>query len=171
MSRSIVVRQVRADEWERTGELAVAAYTAGGHADDEVEEEPNYIDVVRDVADRVEPGPVLVALSDDQIIGTATICPPGSKHSEIGVEGEVEFRYLAVDPANWGQGVAQILVDAVLDHAREVAAQKVVCCVISWNDKAHALYEKNGFVRAPHRDWAPVPGIDLWAYELDSPAS
>ncbi len=163
MSTSVVVRLAQPHEWKQVGDLGVAAYTAGGHANDE----DNYLDVVRDVADRSDPGPVLVAVANDRIIGTVTLCPPGSKHAEIGTDGEVEFRYLAVDPDLWGTGVAQVLVDAVLDHSQGTGAKRVVCCVISWNNTAHALYERNGFTRAPHRDWAPIPGIDLWAYELD----
>ena len=38
-------------------------------------------------------------------------------------------------------------------------------CVISDNVRAHRLYERLGFVRAPGRDWTPVPGVDLWAFE------
>ena len=31
---------------------------------------------------------------------------------------------------------------------------------------AHRVYERLGFVRAPERDWEPVPGVHLIAYHL-----
>jgi hypothetical protein len=33
--------------------------------------------------------------------------------------------------------------------------------------KAHRLYERLGFRRAPERDWAPRRGIDLIGFQLD----
>ena len=32
---------------------------------------------------------------------------------------------------------------------------------------AQRVYERAGFTRAPGRDWSPVPGLVLMAYELD----
>jgi hypothetical protein len=32
---------------------------------------------------------------------------------------------------------------------------------------AQRLYEGAGFTRAPGRDWSPVPGLTLLAYELE----
>ena len=34
---------------------------------------------------------------------------------------------------------------------------------------AHRLYERLGFVRAPDRDWGPVPGVDLVAFRKELP--
>jgi hypothetical protein len=31
---------------------------------------------------------------------------------------------------------------------------------------AHRLYERLGFMRAPERDWKPVPEVRLISYEL-----
>ncbi len=32
---------------------------------------------------------------------------------------------------------------------------------------ARHIYEAAGFVRAPERDWSPVPGVDLISYRLE----
>jgi hypothetical protein len=32
---------------------------------------------------------------------------------------------------------------------------------------AHRIYERLGFTRLPERDWAPIPGLDLYAFALD----
>jgi RimJ/RimL family protein N-acetyltransferase len=159
----VVVRSARPDEWGRAGEIAEEAYRAAGH----LETDTGYDAVLRDVASRAVPGPVLVAVSEGRLVGTVTITPPGSPHAEIAGPGEMEFRYLGVEAPAWGTGVARALVDAVVEHAREAGAGRLVCCVIAWNEAAHRLYLRYGFRRAPGRDWTPVPGIDLLAYEYD----
>ena len=156
----VSIRVAQPDEYSAVGAMAERAYRAGGHMD------PGYGAVVRDAAARAAPGPLLVALYDDTIVGTVTLCPPGSPQAELCQPGEIEFRFLAVDPDRWSQGLAGILVDAVVDYARSTSAERLVCCVISWNDDAHRLYATRGFQRALHRDWSPVDDVDLWAYEL-----
>lgn len=159
----IDVRMATPDEWGEAGSLAEAAYRANGHFD--VDE--GYSAVVRDAAGRAEPGPLLVAFDGSQMVGTATVCHPGTPHAEVSRAGEVEFRFLAVHADHQGRGIAHSLVDAVVEEARLASARRVVCCVISWNVKGHALYESHGFARQPDRDWSPVPGVDLWAYALE----
>jgi RimJ/RimL family protein N-acetyltransferase len=159
---AVVVRPARPDEWTEAGRIAEDSYRAAGHLDTDT----GYDAVLRDVASRAEPGPVLVATIGGQLVGTVTITPAGAEHAEIARPGEVEFRYLGVEPSAWGSGVARAMVDAVVAHARAVGAARLVCCVIDWNEPAHRLYQRYGFERAPERDWTPVPGIDLLAYEL-----
>ena len=157
---AITVRTALPAEWPSVGDLAERAYRAGGHVD------PEYGAVVRDAEGRATPGPLLVAVLGEQIVGTVTLCPAGSSHAEICQSDELEFRFLAVDPEMWGHGIAGALVDAVIAHGRDIAATSLVCCVISWNDSAHRVYLDRGFRRRHDRDWTPVAGIDLWAYEL-----
>lgn len=158
----VVVREARADEHEALGRLAERAYRAGGH----LEEDHGYDAVLRDAASRAVPGPLLAARIGDRLVGTATITPAGSRYAEIAREGEMEFRFLAVEPDAAGQGVARALVDAVVAHARTAGSRAVVCCVIDWNEPGHRLYLRYGFARTPERDWTPVPGVDLLAYSL-----
>ena len=159
---AVVVREARADEHEALGRLAERAYRAGGHLD----QDHGYDAVLLDAGSRAVPGPLLAAVVGDRLVGTATLTPPGSRFAEIAREGETEFRFLAVDPEAAGQGVARALVDAVVAHARAAGSRAVVCCVIDWNEPGHRLYLGYGFARAPERDWTPVPGVDLLAYEL-----
>jgi GNAT superfamily N-acetyltransferase len=158
------IRPVRPDEHEVTGGLVEAAYTAGGILDND----RGYGAHVRNVAGRASDHPVLVAVRGDRIVGSVTITPFGSPQSELAREGEVEFRYLAVAPEAWGTGVAQQLVAAVEDWAREHGAQRLVLCVIESNEAAARLYEQLGFERDPERDWVPVPEVVLrfWQREL-----
>ena len=158
----VVVRPATPAEWSEAGRIAEHAYRVGGH----LEQDHGYDKVLRDVASRAEPGPVLVAELDGRLVGTATITPAGSEHAEIARPGELEFRYLGVYPQAWGRGVAVALVDAIVAHAREAGLARVVCCVIDWNEPGHRLYLRYGFARAEPRDWTPAPGIRLLAYEL-----
>ena len=158
------IRPVRPEEHAETGALVEAAYTAGGILDND----RGYGAHVRDVAGRAPDHPVLVAIRDGRIVGSVTITPFGSPQSELAREGEVEFRYLAVAPEAWGTGVAQQLVVAVEDWAREHGAHRLVLCVIESNEAAARLYQRLGFERDPGRDWVPVPEVVLrfWQREL-----
>jgi ribosomal protein S18 acetylase RimI-like enzyme len=162
---ALEIRPVRTDEHEAAGALVEAAYLAGGLLDND----RGYGAHVRDVAGRASAHHVLVALRDSRLVGTVTLTPYGTPHSELAHEDEVEFRYLGVAPEAWGGGVAQALVAACEDYAVATDAVRLVICVISDNTRAHRLYERLGFVRAPDRDWTPVPGVDLWAFTRPVP--
>ena len=155
------VRPVRPDEYETAGALVEAAYSAGGLLDND----RGYGAHVRDVAGRVGAVPVLVAVRDGRIVGSVTVTPHGSGHSELAREGEVEFRYLGVAPEAWGTGVASALVDAVEAQAAGSGADRLVLCVISDNVAAEAVYERMGFTRMPDRDWWPMPEVHLRAWQ------
>ena len=56
---------------------------------------------------------------------------------------------LAVDPTARRQGIARALVDACLARARADGAREVVISSLPDMVKAHGLYARLGFVRAP----------------------
>lgn len=153
------IREIRPAEFAAVGDLCVQAYETGGHLD------PGspYAATIRDVAHRATAATVLVAESGGQIIGTVTICSPGTPYAEICQPGELEFRFLAVEPKHWAQGVGKELVRECEERARGIATQLVIC-VIDINIGGHRFYEKLDFERLPERDWEPRPGIYLQAY-------
>jgi ribosomal protein S18 acetylase RimI-like enzyme len=108
-----------------------------------------------------------VSETDDTVLGTVTVCHDGSPWREIGRGDEGEFRMLAVAPDAQGQGVGAALVELCVNRFREVGAPGVVLSTLPAMHAAHRLYERHGFVRAPERDWSPVPRVDLVAYYLD----
>ncbi len=156
---TIVVRPATSADLEEAGRIAVDAYEAAGQLDDGPHQ--GYGLVLGDTASRMRDAHLLVAERDGLIVGTVTICPPGSSVAEIGRAGEVEFRFLAVDPVAWRSGVADALIEACDDHARATGAQSLTISVRDINHGARALYEKRGFTRVPDRDWSPVPNVDL----------
>ena len=166
-SSDLEIRPVRPDEHEAAGALVEAAYLAGGLLDND----RGYGAHVRDVAGRAPDQPVLVAVRDGRLVGSVTLTPHGTPHSELAAEDELEFRYLGVAPQAWGGGVAEAMVAACEDYAVATGVVRMIICVIADNTRAHRLYERLGFVRAPERDWTPVPGVDLWAFTRPVPHS
>jgi GNAT superfamily N-acetyltransferase len=165
---ALLIRGARPEEHTAVGELVVGAYRAGGH----LQRDEGYGDHLADVAGRADEHPVLVAERDGALVGTVTICPPGTSHSKDARDDEVEFRYLGVARAAWGTGVADALVAACDDWARESGAAALVLSAIDWNEPATRLYERLGFDRVPERDREPAPGIVLqvWRRGVSRPA-
>ena len=77
-----------------------------------------YIEVLRDAAARAADAVLLVAVDDDQLLGTVTLVPEGGPLSEIAEPDEAEFRMLAVAPAAQGRGIGTALLRRVLDDSR-----------------------------------------------------
>jgi ribosomal protein S18 acetylase RimI-like enzyme len=156
-----MVRPARVDELDRVGQLTVAAYVVDGHADPS----GSYARELADAPRRAKDAELLVAVDcEDTLLGTVTICMPGSPLGELSRAGELEFRMLAVAPGARCRGVAERLVRAVLAQASEIGAHRVVLCSTVDMCVAHRLYTRLGFLRLPERDWQPVPGITLLAF-------
>ncbi len=160
---TVTVRPARPEELPAAGELVVAAYLADGV----VPPGDPYLDDLRDATDRARDSVVLVAVDGDALVGTVTWCPAGSSHREVAGDEEGEFRSLGVAPAARGRGVGELLVRACLRHAAEEGYRAVALSSAEWMTAAHRLYARLGFVRAPERDWRPVPDVQLLAYRLE----
>lgn len=159
----VVVRRARPEDLADAADLCVRAYRAEGSlADDD-----DYLVELADTAARAADGELYVAEEAGRLVGTVTVCPHGSRCSEIAAPDELEFRMLAVDPQEWGRGLAVRLLDAVVDLARARGCARVVASVVETNAAAHRLYARAGFVRRPDRDWTPVPGVRLEVVELE----
>ena len=158
-SAAIVVREAGDADLAAAGDISVAAYAAAG----QLEPGSPYTATLRDTAARAREAVLLVAERDGAIVGTVTICPPGSPFHEIGGPDELEFRFLAVAPEAQGTGVAQALMSACADRAAHQGLSRFAICVRDNNHSAYAMYEHLGFTRSPDRDWSPRPGVDLLA--------
>jgi fluoroacetyl-CoA thioesterase len=154
----LVIREALPEELPAVGELRVTAYVAGyGMATDEVA----YAAVLRDAPGQAADAEILVALRQGELMGTVAIVPAGRPLAELAQPGEVEFRFMAVAPHAWRQGIAQALLEAVITRS---AGQSLVCTVIEGNEPAADLYRACGFQARPERDWDPVPGVHLRAF-------
>lgn len=156
------VRRVRPAEYAAAGQVVATAYLAEGFGDG-----PRYADLLRDVARRDAEAQVLVAVDADVgVLGSVTYACHGSAWAEIAGPAEAEIRMLGVDPSVRGRGVGEALVGACIAHARAAGLRRLVLCTQPHMQAAQRLYARLGFYRAPERDWSPVPGLQLMAYEL-----
>jgi len=158
----LIIRKAEEADYERVGELTVAAYAphTAGPTD-------FYIERLRDVATRASEAEVWVAEIDGQVVGGVTRTPLGSPWREIAAHDEAEFRMLATDPAFQGRGIGRALVAHLVEMARANGDRAIVMSSEAGMATAHGLYESMGFRRTPERDWHPLPHIDLITYELE----
>lgn len=162
MLPTIVVRPAGQADFDVVGRLCVDAYVEAGQLDDDAGH--GYSRVLADAQARALDAVLLVAVRGEDVVGTVTICPPGSAYREIAREGEMEFRFLAVAPAAWGGGVGTVLVEHCRAYARDAGFAELVIGVRDTNVSAMALYERCGFTRTPARDFEPVPGVHLLGF-------
>jgi predicted N-acetyltransferase YhbS len=163
----VIVRAIEPNEFERLGDLTVAAYHA--FPDGVVEEQ--YDSELRDVAARVAAPDteVLVAVEGATVLGGVTfVASSASPYFELGDDRDAaSFRMLAVDPAVEGGGAGRALVTEVVARARAAGRRRIVIHSTPWMRRAHGLYGRMGFVRRPDLDWQPVPTVPLWGFSLE----
>ena len=158
----MIVRAAEPADFPAIAGLTVAAYLADG----QLHGDHGYAEELADVASRAGAGEVLVAADAGAVLGAVTLVRPGSPYAEQAVDGELEFRMLAVDPTVQRRGAGEALVRACVERARAAGADAVVIRVRDFSDNARRLYQRLGFVRTPERDWDPYPGVRLLALRL-----
>ena len=167
-SGELVVRLVRPEEAEAAGRLVVAAFEAmpGAHMTG------GYAEELADVAGRSAHAEVYVAVEGDDVAGCTTlVTDPHSRLAEEVQEGECQIRMMAVAPSRQGHGIGQRLLDAVLQRVTaDNAFDAIFLHSTPSMTAAHRLYQRNGFVRVPERDWYPLPTLTLIAFRLALPA-
>jgi ribosomal protein S18 acetylase RimI-like enzyme len=161
----IEIREVRPNEFEAAGRLVVEAYRTLG-----VAQSASYEAEIADVAARLVPGTVLVALAGGRLAGCVTLARSGSPLYEVDDPDGASIRMLGVAAQERGKGVGEALARACIDLARAEGARRVWLHTEPFMDAAHRLYARLGFVRAPEQDWrfeeAGEPDVVLLAYVL-----
>ncbi|MBC2643664.1 MULTISPECIES: GNAT family N-acetyltransferase [unclassified Rhodococcus (in: high G+C Gram-positive bacteria)] len=153
----IEIRNATPDDYEAVADLTVIAYVGGGF----VESHDPYTHRLRDTAERAEHADVRVAVQEGRIVGSVTIAEPASPYADVAQPGELEFRMLAVSPDARGAGVGTALVRHVLDTAYDRGDRAVVMSTQPDMEDARRIYDRNGFLPVPERNWVPVPGVEL----------
>ena len=158
------VRRATAADHEAIGEVTVAAYADFTNA-----AEVGYVAYLRDAATRDREAELWVADDEEtgEVLGSVTLCPVGSPWREIGTDDEAEFRMLGVGPDAQRRGVGSALMDLVVRRAHEDGKSAIVLSSLAEMTAAHRIYERQGFVRLPDRDWSPAPGVDLLAFRKE----
>lgn len=147
------------------GDIRVAAYQSGGY----MSADSGYAPVLRGLGTDGN-GEVLVATATEgqaeRIVGTIMLQPWPHAGEIVTGPHEAEIRALAVRPEAQGQGVGRRLLRHLLGRASELGISHLVLCTTPQMRTAHRLYEQEGFVRLPERDWSPAPGEPLLVYGL-----
>jgi ribosomal protein S18 acetylase RimI-like enzyme len=160
----VIVRDARAGELARIGELRVAAYRAGGL----LSANPGHVEVLRGLGISGT-GEVLVAEDNRRIVGTVML-EPFHRFSEIARNpGEAEARALAVAPREQHRGAGRALVAAVIERATVRGIHRLLLSTRPAMTTAEHLYRLAGFTRLPGLDWSPAPGLSLLAFGLVLP--
>jgi predicted N-acetyltransferase YhbS len=147
----VIIRPIAPEEVGAVGELVVAAYVAGEH----LSEGDAYAATLREVGPRMNY--TLVATIDGEIVGTICLCPPdGQSPAVLAGPDEYEFRFLAIAPGAWGNGIGGALVAQSETQATAFGAQRMVISAIDLNERAINFYENLGYTRLPERDWSPT---------------
>ena len=129
----------------------------------------------------VSPQPLPIALLNQVV---AALFPqassPSAEHPIVGYGGvwlvvdEAHITTLAVAPAYRGRGVGELLLNALIDHAYALAAQRMTLEVRVSNTTAQRLYLKYGFQSAGTRPrYYTDNGEDaliMWTDPIDSVA-
>lgn len=160
----ITVDLARPEDFERAGEIGVAAYGAVLDLSEE------YAAALRDVAARAADAVVLVARSGREVLGSLTLAAAGGAYADLARGDELEVRMLTVDPTAQRRGAGEALLRGAAEWAQEQGYPALVLSVVSSDGPGapHRLYERLGFRREPSRDyvggWEPHP--QMWVYEL-----
>ena len=163
---AIIVRDVRADELDATGDLMVAAYLEFTPPNAPSQWQ-HYLDDIRAVRRRLAESTLIVAEDAGRIVGAVTYYADGSKESAGGWPPSwAVFRLLAVHPEARGRGIGRLLVEECIRRARAAGAAAVGLHTTHLMSVARAMYERMGFVRVPDRDFFPVPDFRVMAYQL-----
>ncbi|MCC3269716.1 GNAT family N-acetyltransferase [Arthrobacter gengyunqii] len=161
---SITVRQATEADFDDIRRITRDAYVSGGF----LEADNPYVKELENVEDRAANALVWVAELDGKVAASTAITFAGQPYTDIAIEGELEFRMLAVDPALQRGGVGRALVAAVIEYARSLEGIHAVSLTsMTPMTNAHALYKSMGFERVPERDWTvPEEDILLWVFRL-----
>ena len=158
---AVRIRAARAEEFDRIGELRVAAYRAGGF----LSETSAYADTLR-VLGMDGTGEILAAVDGARLLGTVTLVTWPHGGEVLRNPGEGEIRALAVASAARGRGIGRALLTAVMQRAAAREVRELLLLTQPEMRAAQHLYTAAGFRRLPGRDYEHAPGHRLFAFGM-----
>jgi ribosomal protein S18 acetylase RimI-like enzyme len=155
------IRAARAEEFDRIGELRVAAYRADGF----LSETSTYAETLR-VLGMDGTGEILAALGGEHLLGTVMLVSWPHGGEVLRNPGEGEIRALAVASAARGRGIGRALLTAVMQRAAARELHELLLLTQPEMRAAQHLYGEAGFRRLPGRDYEYAPGHRLFAFSM-----
>ena len=160
------VRPIRPEEHDEAGRVTRHAYDE--FVDPADSGWGGYLEEIGNVAGRATRVPVLVAVTDGRVIGSASLETEEASLGDDPIEpGTANVRMLGVDPEARGRGAGRALLGACIAEARRRGKRAVTLHTTEDMHAALALYVSAGFVRDPGRDWKVDESFTLTAYRLD----
>lgn len=151
-------RLVPADDAARAGQIVQTAYAALP----DYPHDPEYDEMLGDVAARADEADVVVAVVDGRIIACLTfVASHDNPHAEFDDIDAASFRYFGVDLATQGTGVGEAMVGWVIDEALRLGRRRLRIHTLESMRGAQQLYAKLGFERVPEldEDWDGIVGL------------
>jgi ribosomal protein S18 acetylase RimI-like enzyme len=162
----VEVRDIRPGEEADAGRVTRLAYLE--FVDPADSDWDDYLAQIEDVAGRAGTVPVLVAVDDGRVIGSATLETEDAGLGDDPIEpGTANLRMLGVDPEARGRGAGRALVEECVRRTRAAGLHAVTLHTVLEMKVAQRLYESMGFVRDPARDWQVTDQFKLYAFRLD----
>jgi ribosomal protein S18 acetylase RimI-like enzyme len=125
-------------------------------------------DGVQGAAERARVAQLLVAVDESGgLLGTATLVLDGGPAVRMSQVGEAEIRLLAVSTRARGRGAGSTLVRECLSRARAAGRPRCVLSTQPAMVAAHRIYERQGFLRVPSRDFVTVAGDAQLVYAIE----
>jgi len=155
------IRAARAEEFDRIGELRVAAYRADGF----LSEASTYAETLR-VLGMDGTGEILAAVDGEHLLGTVMLVTWPHGGEVLRNPGEGEIRALAVASAARGRGIGRALLAAIMQRAAAREVRELLLLTQPEMRTAQHLYTEAGFRRMPGRDYEYAPGHRLFAFGM-----
>lgn len=136
---SIQIRRAGADD-----AASIASVLSGSFAEYKTSYTPEGFAATTPTADeiqnRVNEGPVWVALSGDVIIGTVSVVPQGEA---------LYIRSMAILPSARGQHIGELMLEQIESFAFEHAYRRLILSTTPFLTRAIRLYQRFGFRQSP----------------------
>jgi ribosomal protein S18 acetylase RimI-like enzyme len=127
--------------------------------------DPEYLDLVADVAGRTQRATVLVAVDGAEVLGSITVeLTTRLDPAQELAPGEAHLRMLGVAPAAQGRGAGRVLLEGAAALARAAGKSRLTLRTLPEMAAARRLYEAMGFEGGAPEEHAP--GRIHYSYEL-----
>jgi RimJ/RimL family protein N-acetyltransferase len=99
-------------------------------------------DAARLAADRIAGDFVIGAFDGDVLVGVGRL----ARETRARLRHKMVLHGMYVTPATRGRGIADGIIERLLDHARGEGVIQVVLTVMAENARARRVYERHGFI-------------------------
>ena len=98
-------------------------------------------------------GQIFFVVSEGNVVGTCAVIPHGERNFELAK--------MAVTSSARGQGFGDLLIERVINFARQAGAEKLILVSNTRLGPAIKLYEKHGFRSVPITDAGDYSRVDI----------